>query len=732
MLSTDQTLNKGRYRIINLFSHDDTGGMYEAYDTVSNSNVVLKECVNALGSLATSDQIQELDAAFAASAKVLTSIKHDSLVSVQDYFSEIGAQYLVLDGVTGLDLTKYLDPDEPRPTLSDVMSWTNKLLAGLHYLHRLSPPFIHRDIRPKNIKLTSADAVKLLTAGIGMDATVGNVPKVSVRSSGQNARNYRPLEQLLADADQTEKEAVLKGFDEKAQKQVLEPLDTRGDLYSAGASIYHILTGTLPPDAVSRALAVNEGKPDPLKAPMEIDENIPEDISKAFLKALSIQKEDRFESAVIMNQVLRTAVVRTQERTKDGAEVPIQLKPLPRNAAPKPAPVLEPPVARAPVIEPVAPEAPKPGPIIEVDAEPPAEVHKQEPTSLDSLLELERKKTEELEAERVRLEEEQKRIEARRIELEAERERSAGEKHRLELEAKQERERLEKERLEKEAEEERQRAAKKMAELEAERQKRQAEEKRLEKLAEEEKKKAEERLKALRSEHERIREERRRIEEAEKEELERTEQRLLELSVQPNSETGEIPGHHEDEQVLEVHSSDPGVKTTQEIIELLEDELLVVEPVKTKASSKDRITPYHEDDDFTLHEERRSGLPMPVMAAAGALLLLVAVGAWMFMSSSSPATPQTTAVPPPVEQPVVGPQQTDLQTLATGNVDDPANAPVTITADSGDSNTDQRSAFAEEQDRKVRQARLDAAKKPVATPSKTPKKVTVDDLINDN
>ncbi|HJS52164.1 MAG TPA: hypothetical protein VJ781_09725, partial [Pyrinomonadaceae bacterium] len=88
MLSTDQTLNKGRYRIINLFSHDDTGGMYEAYDTVSNSNIVLKECVNALGNLATTDQIKVLDAAFAASAKVLTTIKHDSLVSVQGYFSE--------------------------------------------------------------------------------------------------------------------------------------------------------------------------------------------------------------------------------------------------------------------------------------------------------------------------------------------------------------------------------------------------------------------------------------------------------------------------------------------------------------------------------------------------------------------------------------------------------------------------------------------------------------------
>src|SRR4030095_2519738 len=216
---------------------------------VSSSNVVLKECVNDLGILATPDQIQALDAAFAANAKVLTSIKHDSLVSVQEYFSEIGCQYLVLNGVTGLDLTKYLDPDEPRPTLSEIMAWTNKILAGLHYLHRLSPPMIHRDIRPKNIKLTSAMSVKLLTAGIGMDGTVDNMQQVSVRSGGNTSRNYRPLEQLWADADKAAKESILKSLDEKARKLVSEPLDGRTDLYSVGASIYHILTGALPTDA---------------------------------------------------------------------------------------------------------------------------------------------------------------------------------------------------------------------------------------------------------------------------------------------------------------------------------------------------------------------------------------------------------------------------------------------------------------------------------------------------
>jgi hypothetical protein len=535
---------------------------------------------------------------------------------------------------------------------------------------------------------------------------------------------------LLADADKTTKEAMLKGFDEKSQKLLSEPLDPRSDLYSVGASIYHILTGTVPPDAATRAKALHEGKPDPLRPPSEIDENIPVDISNAFMKSMSLLREDRFDSAVIMNQVMRTAVVRTQERTPDGAEKPIELKKLARTAAAKSAPVPEAPVFKQPVIEEV-PESLKPAtPVGEVASVPKETPKKKEEPSVDSLLELEKKKTEELEAERIRLENEQKRIEARRIELEAERERLEAEKLRLESEAKLERERQEKERLEQEAEEERKRAAKKMAELEAERQKRQAEEKRLEKLAEEEKRKAEERLKALRSEHERIREERRRIEEAEKEELERTEQRLLELSVQPNRDSGVIPGH-DDEPLLEVHASDPAVKTTQEIIDLLEDEPLAMDRAKGKSASNGAA--YDADDDFSIHQESKSGFPIPMIAAAVVLILLVAVGGWMFMSSGGSAPEPTAVAPPPapVEQPILEPEQnalTDPSGLAVSNTTDANSAVI----DPAAANTDPRSAFNDEQERRARQAKLDAAKKATATPAKTPKKVTVDDLINDN
>src|SRR5947208_6373476 len=123
MLGTSQILNKGRYQIINSFSEDATGAMYEAVDTVSNIPVIVRESVGRFGKVATASQISAFNAAFVGEARVLAEIEHESLVSIRDYFSEIDRQYLVLESLTGHDLTKYLEAGAERPALQDVLAW---------------------------------------------------------------------------------------------------------------------------------------------------------------------------------------------------------------------------------------------------------------------------------------------------------------------------------------------------------------------------------------------------------------------------------------------------------------------------------------------------------------------------------------------------------------------------------------------------------------------------------
>ena len=439
MLAANQILHKGRYRIINSLGQDESGGMYKAYDTVSNTNVVLRESVGKLGKVATSTQIEAVNAAFAGDAKALTEITHESLVSVHDYFSEIDRQYLVLEAVTGYDLSKFLQPEEPLPILNDALAWVDQLLNALHYLHRLSPPAIHRDVRPENIKLTSSLKVKLLTERLSTNpgADSNTSPGHTI---GSSAFSYRPLEQLWTELDPASQRVILNSYDEKSAGVLLRPLDARSDLYSLAATFYNVLSGTPPCDALERSIAILDGKPDPLQKLSDLDSGIPPEISDVFMRAMAIRRENRFDSAVLMRQVLTTASVRIAERKAE------------------------------------------------------QETKNQEPAfeSAETRLERERLKADErqheIEAEQAALDAERNRIEQRRGELDVERERQIAERDRLEHEAQEARMRAEDEqkRLEErlEAEAERRREEERQAEMLAEQNRIQAEAKKELQLAE--------------------------------------------------------------------------------------------------------------------------------------------------------------------------------------------------------------------------------------------------------
>ena len=329
MLTTDQVLGKGRYRIISNFTQDETDGLYEAYDTVSDSNVVLRETVGS-GGVMTPAQLDAINNSFAGEAKTLSEVRHESLLSVQDYFSEIDRHYLVMESVDGFDLTKFLSPDENSPAMGDLLKWADQVLSALDYLHNLAEPIIHRDIRPANIRLTSNFKVKLLTAGIGNNdvimANAGN-------SADSSILNYRPLEQLWGGLDPASQKVITNSYDDRSRRILQQPLDARSDIYSVGATLYHVITRALPKDALERSIELLDGNSDPLVTPSELNESIPEAISEVIMKAMELRREHRYDSAAIMRQVLNSTWQRVQSKKST--------EPKPR-VSPDPISVVEP------------------------------------------------------------------------------------------------------------------------------------------------------------------------------------------------------------------------------------------------------------------------------------------------------------------------------------------------------------------------------------------------------
>ena len=310
MPATNELLQEGRYRISHPVSGD--GNVFEAYDTVRNTTVFVREFPVKLNKVTTLSQQESMRIAFANQAKALSEIEHESLLHVHDYFSEIDRQYLVMESIEGEDLSELLRRNKKGFSVGEVVVWADELLDALNYLHSLKPAIIHRNISPLNLRRDASGKVKLL--GVGVDSG----PDTDAHPDGANLR-YSPMEQIWPGLDAASQKVITNSYDDRSERILKEPLDARSDIYSLGATLYFLMTGIEPVDPLERSIDILEGKLDPLREPTKVDSEIPAEISDVLMKSLEIKRENRYDSAMIMRQVLKTAISRVEEREAEEA-----------------------------------------------------------------------------------------------------------------------------------------------------------------------------------------------------------------------------------------------------------------------------------------------------------------------------------------------------------------------------------------------------------------------------
>ena len=315
MPATTELLQEGRYRIDHSPTETGEEKTFEAYDTVRNTNVIVREIPVKLNKVATVSQRESLKLAFATQAKALTEIEHDALLHVHDFFSEIDRQYLVMEAVEGESLADQIQRHNQPFSVDEVTNWADQLLDALNYLHTRKPAIIHRNINPANVKAGPNGKIKLLGVGVesGIDSDFG-----TSQVDGDELR-YSPMEQIWPGLDPASQKVITNSYDDRSERILKQPLDERSDIYSLGATLYFLITGVEPVDPLERSIEILEGKLDPLPEPSKVDPRIPADISDVLMKALEIKRENRFDSAMIMRQVLQTAIGRVLERNEGDA-----------------------------------------------------------------------------------------------------------------------------------------------------------------------------------------------------------------------------------------------------------------------------------------------------------------------------------------------------------------------------------------------------------------------------
>lgn len=303
MLAVNETL-QNRYRITRQLGHGGMGAVYEAIDERFGEPIALKEILNET----VNEKQKSLFAkAFEREAKSLAKAKHEVIPFVRDYFFERNRQFLVMELVEGDDLSKLLENRKNAFPLEDTLRWLDQLLDALDYLHNLTPPIIHRDIKPQNLKLNYRRKIKLLDFGIAKNTDATATTTTNHTFIGATL-NYSPTEQILRVIDSTFREYILLKHKEKAEKILNQNTDARCDLYALGATFYHLLTNHLPVDSVKRTLEVWEDKKDPLIVLTKLNPNIPSAISDCLMKAMEIERDNRFSTAIEMQKALQAAI----------------------------------------------------------------------------------------------------------------------------------------------------------------------------------------------------------------------------------------------------------------------------------------------------------------------------------------------------------------------------------------------------------------------------------------
>lgn len=275
------TVLRARYHIVDPVGQGGMGSIYRAEDLrLTGRYCAIKEIQIDPRSLP--EQEQQARDQFYREASVLARLDHPNLPKVSDFFHEGDRDFLVMDFVPGKDLRQVMEEAQQRGEFileKQVLDWATQLCDALAYLHDQDPPVLHRDIKPANIRLTPGGLIKLVDFGLVKVMIPDDARTITVLQ-GRGTAHYTPLEQYGGDTGHT---------------------DPRSDLFSLGATLYHLLTNDPPAEAKTRFL-----QPDALRPLRECNPHIGARTQQVILWALEMHPDDRPPSVNVFRKALLT------------------------------------------------------------------------------------------------------------------------------------------------------------------------------------------------------------------------------------------------------------------------------------------------------------------------------------------------------------------------------------------------------------------------------------------
>ncbi|HZL38633.1 MAG TPA: protein kinase [Tepidisphaeraceae bacterium] len=256
-----------RYQIIDQISRSGMASIFKAIDNQTQRTVALKVPLMQF----------EADAGFYSRFKreeqIGKTLNHPYILRFEDAPDSQGRPYIVMEYLEGQTLGHLMRSVRPMPP-QDAMKIASRICEALHYMH--DHDVVHRDLKPENIMICNDGSIRVMDFGIA-------------KYEGMRRLTFGGFTPAMGTPDYMAPEQV------KGKRG-----DRRTDIYSLGAILYEMVTGTMPFEGANPFMIMNARLTGDPIAPRQRLADLSPQIEEVILHAMARNPADRYATALEM------------------------------------------------------------------------------------------------------------------------------------------------------------------------------------------------------------------------------------------------------------------------------------------------------------------------------------------------------------------------------------------------------------------------------------------------
>ena len=259
------------YRILSKLGRGGMGVVYKARQESLDRNVAIKILSPRLAGDPT--YIQR----FLSEARAVARLNHKNVIAGIDVGEANGQHFFAMEFIDGETTSRRTDREGPLPE-TDVVSIGVQM--GQALAHAAEHGLVHRDIKPQNIMLTGKGVAKLCDLGLAKQE------EAPAQSSGESRSLGTPY------------------YISPEQAKGPEFADTRSDIYSLGATLYHLATGEPPFGGPSALVIMTKQMTEAPPSARRKNPRISRELDRIILRMMAKKKEDRYPTPEALTEDL--------------------------------------------------------------------------------------------------------------------------------------------------------------------------------------------------------------------------------------------------------------------------------------------------------------------------------------------------------------------------------------------------------------------------------------------